>query len=236
MTLLVAPVGSKAARYAVETWHYSRTMPVGRSVYFGVWEDEQYIGAVIFGRGASPALGKAYGLNVMQVCELTRVALREHVAPVSQIVAVALDVLRRQSPGLRLVVSFADPVQGHHGGIYQAGNWLYLGTSAPSHLWRVRATGELLHQRMVSATGALRQFGRVTRSRRIDECDRIEVPGKHRYVMPLDRAMRRQLAKRALPYPQDTRGQGLSGELAPSQGAGSGSIPDDRSTSVSPAL
>jgi len=35
----------QAAKYAVENWHYSKCMPVGKLVKIGVWEDKKYIGA-----------------------------------------------------------------------------------------------------------------------------------------------------------------------------------------------
>lgn len=220
MTLTVAPVVAKAARYAVENWHYSETMPAPPSACFGVWEDSEYIGVVIFGRGAASHLGTSYKLTAMQVCELTRVALRSHKAPVSQIVSLAVEQLKRTSPGLRLIVSFADPYVGHHGGIYQAMNWLYSGTSLPSTMWR-NAAGELLHGRVVSSTGVNRQFGTLKRVTRQDECEKVIVPGKHRYLLPLDRAMRRQLASLVQPYPHpagevsmgDTEPTGLGGQV-----------------------
>lgn len=190
MSLLVAPCSHAAARHAVLTWHYSQAMPAGKLVRFGVWETDRYVGAVLFGWGASPYLGREYGLDQTQVCELVRVALRDHVAPVSQIVARALDMLRRQSPGLRLVVSFADPVQGHRGGIYQAGNWIYAGQSKPTeeHLWR----GKWYHRRTVADTG--RGLNWQAFPKRV-------VPGKHRYLFPLDRRMRRQIEPLRQNYP-----------------------------------
>ena len=57
--------------------------------------------------------------------------------------AIALRLLARHSPGLRLVVSYADPAQGHVGTIYQAAGWTYLGVTPPttcvpySIIWRV---------------------------------------------------------------------------------------------------
>ena len=66
--------------------------------------------------------------------------------PTSQCVAVSLKLLRRQSPGLRLVVSYADAGQGHVGTIYQATGWLYLGTSDQSYL---RIAGQVVHPRTV---------------------------------------------------------------------------------------
>ena len=44
----------EAAKYAVEHWHYSHSLPIGKLVKIGVWEDDQFIGAVVFGYGANP--------------------------------------------------------------------------------------------------------------------------------------------------------------------------------------
>src|SRR5262245_1992904 len=102
-----------AARYACEKWHYSRRMPLGRLNMLGVWEGGTFIGAVVFAHGAAPKLGARYGLNQFQICELARVALHRHRWPVSRILAIAIRLLERHSPGLRLLISFADPAEGH---------------------------------------------------------------------------------------------------------------------------
>ena len=125
-----------AARYAVEHWHYSRRMPSGKLVKIGAWERGEFVGAIIYGRGATPEIGKPYGLEQTEICELVRIALKEHVSPVSRMIAVSLRMLKRWSPGLRMVVSFADTTQGHHGGIYQASGWCYTG-SEEYHAYRV---------------------------------------------------------------------------------------------------
>ena len=124
--LTLAWCSHAAAKYAVEHWHYSRTMPAGKNAMIGVWEEGQFLGAVLFGTGAGNATnGRRFGLaQRFEVAELVRVALREHRTPVSRIVAIALRMVRTQSPGLRLIVSFADPYHGHVGGIYQAMGWL----------------------------------------------------------------------------------------------------------------
>jgi len=83
-------------------------MPIGRIVKIGVWEDE-YIGAILFARGASPNLGTKYRLDQTEICELVRVALHHHQAPVTKIISIAIKLLRKQSPGLKLIVSFAEP-------------------------------------------------------------------------------------------------------------------------------
>lgn len=119
----------EASKYAVEHWHYSNCLPSGKSVKIGVWESDRFIGVIMFGLGATPNLSKKYNLKMTECCELTRVALTDHETPVSRIVAIALNFLKRSNPGIRIVVSFADEgSQGHHGGIYQAGNWVYSGS------------------------------------------------------------------------------------------------------------
>ena len=139
----------QAAKHAVEHWHYSGSLPPPPMRRIGVWETGRFVGCVLFARGASSNLLKPYGLKMTEGCELVRVALRDHWTPVSRIVAIALKILGRAEPGLRLVLSFADPAQGHHGGIYQAGGWLYLGTTASTYMYRDRA-GKVWHNRMVS--------------------------------------------------------------------------------------
>jgi len=202
--LLVAPCSYSAALHAVERWHYSRTMPAPRRVLFGCWEHGRFIGAIIFSRGGSPNLPKPYGLKHTQICELTRIAFRQHEQPVTAFVAEAIRQVRRSAPGLRLIVSFADPAHAHHGGIYQAGNWIYLGTTAGDTHFIVN--GRDRHSRSMAGT----QFGAGRKTRQsvrylvehVDpDASAVKMPGKHRYAFPLDRGMRRMLLKRAEPYP-----------------------------------
>jgi hypothetical protein len=200
VSLLVASCSYEAARHAVEHWHYSRRLPGGPFVRYGVWEHGQFIGAVLFGRGANPNLLTPYGLDLTEGAELVRVALCAHEAPVSQIVSRAVRLLRDDSPGLRLLVSFADPARGHHGGIYQAMNWIYAGRTQPAWAF-IDDREQVRHRRATSATGWISQHGRLSRGLRRDECERVRLPGKHRYLLPLDRGMARRVAPLSRPYP-----------------------------------
>lgn len=199
-TLRIDWATHKAVVYACEHWHYSRCVSLGKCVRVGVWEDGKFIGIVLFARGAARHLGRPYGLTQGEVCELTRVALREHATPVSRIVALAIKFLRRASPGMRLIVSFADEARGHFGGIYQAMNWIYTGVSLSSY-FVVR--GELMHPKSVET-----KYGRFTQ--RLDwirenvdpDATRIAQAPKHRYLYPLDEEMRTKIQPLALPYPK----------------------------------
>ncbi len=191
----------EAAKYAVEHWHYSRSMPPPPHVRVGVWECGVFVGCVLFSRGATLQLLMPYGLDNTEGCELVRVALSKHSAPVSRIVSIAIKFLLARSPGLRLIVSFADPSEGHHGGIYQAGGWTYTGKSSPSSEY-VDSDGKRWHGRMVSKTGVKTVFGKTRNVLKTSECVKVVRPGKHRYLMPLDDAMRAQVAPLAKPYPK----------------------------------
>jgi len=193
-----------AAKFAVEHWHYSRSLPTPPLVKVGVWENEQYIGCVLFSRGAAQHIGSPFGLDNTGVAELTRIALAAHLTPVSRIVRVALKFLRQSSPRLRLVVSFADPSHDHHGGIYQAGGWLYLGQQS-STVEFIAPDGKQWHGRMISPTGRKKVYGEYRPVWRPDQCRKVTMPGKHKYVMPLDAAMREQITPLAKPYPKRSR-------------------------------
>lgn len=190
-----------AAEFAVKRWHYSRSMPVPPIVKIGVWEAGKFVGCVMFSRGATPNLLKPYGLLQTEGCELTRIALGQHAASVSRVAAIAMRLLRSTNPGLRLIVSFADPNHGHQGAIYQAGNWLYAGQTEPSVEYLDRS-GNQWHGRQVSVIGYKRQFGTRRRTPKIADCQRVPCAGKHRYLMPLDEAMRARIAPLAQPYPK----------------------------------
>jgi len=190
-----------AAKYAVETWHYSQVLPVPPLVKIGAWEAGKFIGVVIFSRGANNNLLKPFGLTATEGCELTRVALTRHDAPVSRVVRLAMQFLKRNSPELRLIVSFADPSEGHHGGIYQAGNWIYTGRQ-PSTTEYIAPDGKRWHARMVKKQGWTTVQGKRRKTLTPDQCTPVEKPGKHRYLMPLDADMRARILPLAKPYPK----------------------------------
>jgi hypothetical protein len=119
---------------------------------------------------------------------------------VSKIVKFALMFLKKNSPDLRLIVSFADPQYGHHGGVYQAGNWVYCGDTATGvEYWH---KGKRFHSRQVSEKGWNIQQGQQRKTVKPSECKIIKTSGKHRYLMPLDKEMSAKIALLAKPYPK----------------------------------
>lgn len=197
----------EAATYACEKWHYSRCMPAGKMVKVGVWEDGDFVGVVIFSCGASPSLftwaERTLGLNKFEIVELTRIALRKHASPVSKIIAIALKMLQRHCPKLRCVVSFADCDQNHHGGIYQASNWMFVGTTCVGKRCGFLIRGKQVHPRSLGAKG----YEQSIRGARMLDPRAVELKtkGKHKYLMPLDAEIKSRIEPLCKPYPKRVR-------------------------------
>lgn len=186
----------EAAKYACENWHYSKCIPKSKLVKIGAWENGKFIGVIIFSYGATPDLVKPYGLTMQQGCELTRVALTKHKSPVSKMMAVAIRMLKKSNPGLKIIVSFADSNESHHGGIYQATNWIYSGLTEGCWFYKDKR-GKMWHPRNVSENLSL--SGKCIKP---SQCTKIWKNGKHRYLMPLDKETADKIQKLKRPYPK----------------------------------
>lgn len=204
-----------AAKYACENWHYSGCLPGAKKCLFvGAWENGRFIGVVIFSPGATNQLGAPYKLTQIECTELVRIALGKHESFVSQIVSKAFIFLKRRSPGIRLVVSFADPREGHHGGVYQAGNWIYSGETGSTKAY-ITKQGKIIHPRSLGAS----DFKKGKKMALPSDCKKVTLPGKHRYLMPLDKAMRKQIEPLSQPYPKRAQSKD---DVAPDNQSGEG--------------
>jgi hypothetical protein len=190
----------------------------------GVWENDKFIGAIIFSRGATPHIGSPYGLTQYEVCELTRVALTKHQAPVSRMLAIAIKMLKAFSPSLRLIVSYADLDQNHLGGIYKATNWIYVGLQNPNTKGAYIIKGKQVHPRTIGAMGGIQSLQWVRSNLDPNATEHITL-GKHKYLMPLDLAMRQQVGSMRKPYPTNERARSTGSGATGDQPGGGGAMP-----------
>jgi hypothetical protein len=192
---------SDAARFACINWHYAKAVPVGKLVKVGAWEDGKFIGCVLFGRGANKNMPKPYGLGQDECVELVRVALTTHLTPVSKIMMFAVKFLKRSNPGIRLVVSYADLDSNHHGGIYQATNWVYEGLFGKDSVSAFIINGKKTHRKSIDSLGVKQSIAEVRRC--LDaNAKEFRTKGKHKYLMPLDAEMRERILPLSKPYPK----------------------------------
>jgi len=189
----------EAAKFACENWHYSGCMPAGKITKIGIWEKGKFIGCLLFSRGAAPDLVKRYGCrDQTEGCELTRIALTNHKVPVTKIISFAIKMLKKLSPGLKIIVSFADPREGHHGGVYQGSNWVYTGLSTQGGSLEYWINGKWTHHRSVGA-----KFGRAGKEFADSRGIKTRKPTrKHVYLYPLDEITKSRIMTLSKPYPK----------------------------------
>jgi hypothetical protein len=187
-----------AAKYAVEHWHYSRSLPCSKTARLGVWEDDKFIGAIVFAWGANRHLAGEYKLKMTECAELCRIALYRHITPVSRIISIAVKMLKREMPGIRLLVSYADLNQGHQGKIYQASNWLFVGMTG--YEAGITLNGKLTHRRTINSKYGTSDIQWLRKC--IDpNATRYEGKPKFKYLLPLDDVIAERIKSLSKPYP-----------------------------------
>lgn len=188
-----------AAWYAVKHWHYSRSLPCSKTARLGVWEDNKFIGVVVFAWGANRHLAGEYKVTMTECAELCRVALATHSTPVSRILSIVIKMLRREMPGIRLIVSYADLNHGHFGKIYQASNWVFVGDTGNEA--GIVLNGKLTHRRTINS-----KYGTSDIEWLHEHIDffarRVEGKPKFKYLLPLDDEIRERVRILARAYPQ----------------------------------
>lgn len=199
----------KAIEYACKKFHYAKAVPVNTLGYNIYNQKDEWCGVVLYGTGANNNIANSFGLLQGQVLELVRVALNGKQECTSQAVALSLKQLRKDCPLCRLVVSYADCDQNHLGTIYQATNWIFVGTSMQNSAdssWVVN--GKRYHGRIISdwvkARGGLRGLTREQFLKKYYDPDAYEflTKGKRKYLMPMDKMMRKQIEPMCKPYPK----------------------------------
>jgi hypothetical protein len=188
-----------AAKYAVQHWHYSRSLPCAKTARLGAWENEAFIGAVIFAWGANRHLAGEYKLKMTECVELCRVALDHHAMPVSRILSIAVRMLKRAMPGIRLLVSYADLNQGHEGKIYQASNWMFVAETG--YEAGITLNGKLTHRRTINSKYGTSDMDWLRK--RIDPAaQRYKGKPKFKYLFPLDNEMAERVKLLSKSYPK----------------------------------
>ena len=142
----------KMAKYSCENWHYSKCMPAGKLVKIGVWENDIFIGCVIYGRGANNNMAKHLNCEVTECAELCRVALNKHKTEVTRILSISRILLKKVCPSLKILFSYADKTnQNHKGTIYIADNWEYMGERKTCNGAYYIINGKKIHGRSARA-------------------------------------------------------------------------------------
>jgi len=189
---------SKAVKYAVENWHYSKTAPIhSYALAFAVIENERFCGVICYGIGATPNIARPYGMSNGQVIELMRVALNGKQSSTSKAVAISLRLVRKYAPNVQLIVSYADGEQQHTGTIYQATNWIYTG-EVPTR--SIIYKGKKTHPKTIYGKYGTQSVLKL-KAKGID-VKSVQNKPKYKYIYPLDKRDREKYLHLAKPYPR----------------------------------
>lgn len=200
----------QAIKYACLHFHYSKAVPVNPLGY-NVYNDAgEWCGVILYGTGANPHIGTQYKLPQGSVLELTRVALNGKQEQTSQAVAMSIKQLKKDVPHCRLIVSYADCDQSHLGTIYQATNWIYTGTENQGTVSAFIIHGKKTHKKSIYSKEVIIDGKKMPCPQTLEMVRRFLDPnaevfhteGKRKYLMPLDKQMRKQIAPLAKPYPK----------------------------------
>ena len=189
----IAKAATKAIEFACKHYHYSKSVPAVQYAYNIYNDKDEWCGTILYGGGANNNLPKFFNKNAGEVLELVRVALNGKQEQTSKAVALSLKVLHKENPLVQIIVSYADHRQKHLGIIYQATNWLYIGTSITSDT-QYFFKGKWTHERSINAQKNRDELKRTLPKR--------ENSNKFKYVYCFGKKEREQYTKLAQPYPK----------------------------------
>ena len=134
----VLPTSRSEVKEFIEGNHYSHSINgVKVSHCFGLYREDELIGAALYGETATRNQWRPYGSSEQAVLELRRLVLIDDTPRnmESWFIGRMLKWLK-QNTAVESVVSYADPNFGHAGVIYRASNFEFLGKTAPTKVVR----------------------------------------------------------------------------------------------------
>ena len=183
--------------------HYARRK-CPMTYCYGLFMDNDLIGVCVFGTSANRNNNQ---IGDFKIIELNRLFVEDNAGKnvLSFFVAKCLKML----PSPLVVLSYADPNNGHHGYIYQATNWLYLGQGhrqdgrRDTGITQFIKDGKMYHAKTVSEMigGSSKEIAEK------NGFTRLFLPPKHKYCFLIGnkkdkKKMLEQIKYPILPYPK----------------------------------
>ena len=136
MNFQIKKVERKDIKLFIEIWHYSKNINGCISNYcFGLYDEDQLIGAMFYGRLAMANQWKKYVVNEKDIIELRRLCCIDNTPKntESYFIGATLRWLKKNTD-IKKVISYVDSNYGHTGIIYKANNFSYKGLTSPGKI------------------------------------------------------------------------------------------------------
>jgi hypothetical protein len=194
----------------IEKWHYSHSAK-GQSPKhcFALMHEGDMIGGMIYGFFAMRNQWKKYSVygvdDEFEVIELRRLVCIDETPrnTESYFIGQTIKWLKKNT-NYRIIVSYADPHHGHAGTIYKATNFYHVGMTSPGKI--IDYNGQRYHDKCIRDINKahLRKTGeripaqsavRLINALESGEARMVETPGKHIYVMPLNKKSKKLIVE-----------------------------------------
>jgi hypothetical protein len=189
----IITISKSVADAFVTQKHYSRRASIFWAG-FGLEEDGQITGVVVYGQPSPPIQKHAFVDRDFRLYELARVVVQSKTKNASSfLVANSLKLLE---PKPCAVISYADMEQNHCGIIYQATNWIYTG-STKSHDKAYIVDGKRTHPMTLRDKG----ITDPTRWAKENSIEMVKPMEKHRYFQFVGDKRQCRIMRKKLSYP-----------------------------------
>lgn len=173
----------------IEEWHYSKNINGLSSMYCFKLQDEEnnLIGAMIYGRIAMANAWKKYATKEEDLMELKRLCCIDNTPKNTESFFIG-NTLRwlKKNTKVKRIISYADTTYSHEGTIYKASNFKYLGMTAKGKV--VMYNGKRYHDRALRTkyNGRLKPFAKELKEAvESGKAQIVPTLGKHIYVYDL---------------------------------------------------
>ena len=166
----------------IEKWHYSQSINGLRvSHVFGLFCDDDLIGAMIYGPLGMANTWKKYGETENDVIELRRLCCIDNTPKCTESYFIGkTQRWLKKNTNHKIIVSYADAHYNHTGIIYRATNFQYEGLTSKGRV--IDYDGRTYHDKAIRTKykGKLKPFAqRLKQALESGDAKYISTPGKH---------------------------------------------------------
>jgi hypothetical protein len=176
----------------VEKWHYSKSINGVMTDYcFGLYDGDELVGAMIYGRLGMANAWKRYAHNPDHVIELRRLCCIDDTPKNTESYFIGKTIRwLKNNTELKAIISYADCNQNHEGTIYKASNFCFEGKTSPGRVIVRKEDGRQYHDKAVRTkyNGKLKPFAKKLKEElERGEAEYVETVGKNIYVYVIAR-------------------------------------------------
>ena len=213
----IKPVDYRVATLFVQERHYSPVMPKLTKHYLGAYQGEELVGILTLGWGTNPmgTIKKMFPeLSTCDYYEIGKMCMDEKMPrnSESQMQSLVIQWMKKHTPEVKYLYTWADGIVGKPGYVYQAANFLYGG-----FIWSdvyVTDEGEKVHFRTIQRKMKKvmnrmdTKYGPRPSDAHMGELGFSRVWGKQfRYIYPLNKRAKKSLKQSTMEwtreYPKD---------------------------------